>query len=142
MTVTGSTNATQKSLCTTDNIEVSVLGSNRNEQSGQFRKTVPLPKAHQNWSSVKLALETESWFMRIVKHGDLAGSLIASRNVQGAWQAAVVRPDGEMVEFNLMLARTAHSKPQFPTRRALRDPDGITGGLQARWCRGTRVDSE
>ncbi len=116
MTVTGSTNATQKSLCTTDNIEVSVLRvePQRTKRAISW-KAVALPKAHQTLEFRKAGIgERIVVHARIVKHGDLAGCLISSRNVRGAWQAAVVRPDGEMVEFNVDVGADGEFQATIP----------------------------
>ncbi len=116
LTVTGSTNATEKSLCTTDNIEVSVLRvePQRSKRAISW-KTVPLPKAHQKLEFRKAGIgDRIVVHARIVKHGDLIGSLISSRNVRGAWQAAVVRPDGEMVEFKVEVATDGSFQAAIP----------------------------
>jgi len=116
MTVTGSVNSTEKSLCTTDNIEVSVL---RVEPQKSKRilswKAAPLPKTHQKLEFRKAGIgERIVVHARIAKHGDLVGSLISTRKVAGTWQVAVVRPDGEMVEFTVEVAADGTFRAGIP----------------------------
>ena len=116
MTVTGSVNATEKSLCTTDNIEVSVLRiePQKGERTISW-KSVPLPKTHLKLEFGKAGIgERIVVHARIAKHGELIGSLVATRKVAGPWQAAVVRPDGEMVEFNIKVASDGTFRSGIP----------------------------
>ncbi len=103
MTLTGSINATEKSLCTTDNIEVGVLriGPSRSKSRLAW-KSAPLPKTHQPMQFRKAGIGKRIVVhARIAKHGELIGNVISGQSVAGLWQAAVVRPDGEMVEFDI-----------------------------------------
>jgi hypothetical protein len=147
VTVTGSTNATQKSLCKTDNIEVSVLRvePQRTKRAISW-KAVPLPKAHQKLEFHKAGIgDRIVVHARIVKHGDLAGSLISSRSVQGIWKAAVVRPDGEMVEFNVDVSADSKFQAAIPHAEHYATQTGLQAvfkrdGLEARgWIQNEEI---
>jgi hypothetical protein len=116
MTVIGSVNSTEKSLCTTDNIEVSVLRVEPLKSKRTLSwKAVPLPKAHQKLEFRKPGIgERIVVHARIDKHGELVGSLVSTRKVAGPWQVAVVRPDGEMVEFKVEVAADGTFRAGIP----------------------------
>lgn len=116
MTVTGSVNSTEKSLCTTDNIEVSVLRVEPQKSKRALSwKAVPLPKAHQKLEFRKAGIgERIVVHARIAKHGELVGSLMSTRKVAGPWHVAVVRPDGEMVEFKVEVAADGTFRAGIP----------------------------
>lgn len=116
MTVTGSVNATEKSLCTIDNIEVSVLRvePQKNKRAISW-KPAPLPKTHQELEFRKAGIgERIVVHARIAKHDELVGSLVSTRKVAGPWQVAVVRPDGEMVEFEVEVAADGTFRASIP----------------------------
>jgi hypothetical protein len=116
VTVTGSVNSTEKSLCTTDNIEVSVLRIEplKNKQTLSW-KAVPLPKTHQKLEFRKAGIGKRIVVhARIAKQGELVGSLMSTQKVAGAWHVAVVRPDGEMVEFKVEVAANGTFRASIP----------------------------
>ena len=115
-TLTGSINATEKSLCSTDNIEVGVLRiAPLRSKSALAWKSVPLPKTHRTMQFTKAGIGKRIVVhARITKHSELTGNLISAQKIAGLWQAAVVRPDGEMVEFDIEVSADGRFAAKIP----------------------------
>jgi hypothetical protein len=99
--LTGSVNATRKSLCTADNIEVGLvrLQSNKAAKYLQWEPT-KLPQHFERRSFSKAGLGNR-WVVhaRFTRETLLEGKLMGSNDPAGKWESFLARADGERVQF-------------------------------------------
>jgi hypothetical protein len=103
LTLTGSVNATRKSLCSTDNIEVGLVRFQSNRAAKYLDwEQVDLPKHFERRQFSKAGLGSR-WVIhaRFTRETLLEGKLIGSSEPDGKWDAFLARPDGERVEFDV-----------------------------------------
>lgn len=114
--LTGSVNATRKSLCTTDNIEVGLvrLQSDKATKYLQWKPT-DLPKHFESRHFSKAGLG-DRWVVhaRFTRETLLEGKLIGSSQPAGKWAAFLARADGERVEFEVNVAMDGSFRVPVP----------------------------
>lgn len=128
LTMTGSVNATRQSLCTTNNIEVSVLRMDGGGAAARLKwKKAKLPKTF-----VTLTRRPAGLGNRLVLHAALSetgmveGCLLPGAKSAGSWRAVLSRFDGESVAFEI----TVGVDGRFGVRVPKAELFELAGGLQ------------
>lgn len=103
LVLTGSVNATRKSLLTSDNIETAVLREFPDAKNLPFQWNPTETPAHSN----KLAYQKAGLGNRVVvsarltAEGRLDGSLLSKQSPEGRWEGILQRIDGETTKVDL-----------------------------------------
>ena len=101
--VTGSVNATRKSLLTTDNIETAILRQEPDSRKSPFKwQSTKIPASFRTSEFRKAGLGNRVLVSgRLTGEGTLKGKLISNKNTEGAWSATLQRIDGMQTTFDL-----------------------------------------
>lgn len=114
--LTGSINATRKSMCTADNVEVGLvrLQSNKAAKYLQWEPT-QLPKHFERRSFSKAGLGNR-WVVhaRFTRETLLEGKLMGISDPAGKWESFLTRADGERVEFTATVGQDGTFRVQVP----------------------------
>lgn len=134
--LTGSVNATRKSLLTTDNIETALLSVYPGADSGPFEWTpVCLPSSYRRQDFRKAGLGGRVVVSaRLTGDGRIEGNLLARLDPSGVWSGSLQRIDGVVADMTLSVDASGDFSVQ------LNEPDLFqhAAGLQLSVAKGTR----
>ncbi len=101
--VTGSVNATRKSLLTTDNIETAILRHEPDSKKSPFKwRPAKIPTSFRTSEFRKAGLGNRVLVSgRLTGDGILKGILISNKETQGIWSASLQRIDGTQIDLEI-----------------------------------------
>lgn len=100
LVLTGSVNATSKSLGGTDNIEVSVLRERRGAESTRIWHTAPTPAKIQSQSFRAAGIGDACLVHARIESGCIRGQVLARTVTPGLWAGQLRRPNGDTAEID------------------------------------------
>lgn len=105
LVLTGSVNATRKSLLTSDNIETATLRWLPDSRKSPFHwKTAKLPASFRSSEFRKAGLGSRVLVSgRLTGEGILKGTLISSHSSEGSWDATLQRIDGTLTTLGIQV---------------------------------------
>jgi hypothetical protein len=108
--VTGSVNATRKSLTTSDNIETAVLRHYPDATQCPFLwEPCSIPVSFRTSEFKKAGLGSRVLVSgRLTGEGRIEGTLISQKDPQGPWQGILQRIDGVSADLNLTVSSSGH----------------------------------
>lgn len=116
LTLTGSVNATNKSMCTADNIEVGLVRLQPAKEPRFLKwETASLPKHFEHRKFTKAGLGNR-WVVHahFTRETLLEGILMGLTNPSGQWESYLVRADGERTEFAVIVGENGRFRVQVP----------------------------
>jgi len=116
LTLAGSVNATNKSMCTADNVEVGLLRLQSAKEPRYLKwEAASLPKHFEHRRFTKAGLGSR-WVVHahFTRETLLEGILMGLTDPSGQWESYLVRADGERTEFSVEVGENGRFRVQVP----------------------------
>ena len=112
--LTGSVNATSKSLGGTDNIEVSVLRERSRTEQAMKWDPAPVPVQQQSQIFFAAGMGDACLIHAWIESGCIRGQVFSQSLSPGFWAGHLHRPTGEMAEIRVQVAESGHFTSEAP----------------------------